>query len=47
MIGTTISHYKILEKLGEVPKSLPTFLVGIATLRTPPSLGGSRIRRSE
>jgi hypothetical protein len=33
MIGSTISHYKILEKLGEVPKLLPMFLIGSATLR--------------
>jgi hypothetical protein len=36
MIGATISHCKILEELGEVPKSLPTLCVGIATLRIQP-----------
>jgi hypothetical protein len=45
MIGQTISHYRVLEKLGEVPRLLPTFLVGIATLRIPPSLGGSCRRK--
>jgi len=42
MIGATISHYKILEKLGEVPKSPTSVSQRVAaTLRIPPSLGGS------
>jgi len=44
MIGQTILHYKVLEKLGEVPNS-PTnpVLFGRVdeNLRIPPSLGGS------
>jgi hypothetical protein len=47
MIGNTISHYEIIEKLGEVPKSLPTFLVGIATLRIPTFCVGSCKRRQK
>ena len=48
MIGKIISHYKILEKLGEVPIRLnlvtPTCrgkLSSSVGLRIPPSLGGS------
>ena len=50
MIGQTISHYEILEKLGEVPKSLPTLCAGIATLRIPLSeakAGGVRHDRPD
>lgn len=42
MIGQTISHYQILEKLGEVPKSLPTLYVGIVTLSLPASCESQR-----
>jgi hypothetical protein len=53
MIGQTISHFHILEKppttsgqVGEVPKCLPTFLVGIAIVRIPTSFVGGCNRRS-
>ena len=41
MIGQTISHYKIIEKLAEVPKS-PTsdFQRVEVILRIPPFFGG-------
>ena len=45
MIGTTVSHYLIVEKLGEVPNSLLTLFVGIANLRTPTSFVGGYMRR--
>jgi len=44
MIGRTISHYKILEKLGEVPKWLTSASERvIAILRIPACLSGQTI----
>gem|GEM_PF-2375509 len=38
MIGTTVSHYRIIEKLGEVPKwPASAFERAVAILRTPTS----------
>jgi hypothetical protein len=41
MIGQMISHYEILEKLGEVP-NFPTSVRVEGSLSIPPSFGGSR-----
>jgi len=41
MMGQTMSHYKILEKLGEVP-NFPTSMRVEGSLSMPPSCGGSR-----
>jgi len=41
MIGETISHYKIFEEFGEVPKWLASVSQRvIAILEIPPSVGG-------
>lgn len=51
MIGQTISHYKILEKLGEVPIRLDlaseTKLSPIVGLSIPPFVGGSDTRSTK
>jgi hypothetical protein len=42
MIGQAISHYRILEKLGEVPNFPVSVLArAVENLRIPPLCGGS------
>ena len=42
MIGSTISHYKVLEKLGEVPQFPTSALQRVAEIVSiPPLFGGS------
>ena len=48
MIGQNISHYKILEKLGEVPKWLTSVLQRvIAILRIQPLLSAELVEASK